>query len=181
MAGALTFILDFDAVERGVADGLPRRYAWYCAFGILVGLVLPLLADPAAAELSAPVKRGRRRRTHPPVGAARRLGAMSAADLERVTDPAGTAGGALEPPRWAGPAGPGFGSRADLVHRLVQHIADLSADAESLPHRAVPRLGNDLALPDQLRVVVADLVASGAPAELLAEAAAEVTAVRDRL
>ncbi|MGA3487201.1 Bax inhibitor-1/YccA family membrane protein [Micromonosporaceae bacterium DT55] len=39
MAGALTFILDFDAVERGVAEGLPRRYAWYCAFGILVGLI----------------------------------------------------------------------------------------------------------------------------------------------
>ncbi len=106
---------------------------------------------------------------------------MSAADLERVTTLLVRQVGHWSAPRWAGPAGPGFGSRADLVHRLVQHIADLSADAESLPHRAVPRLGNDLALPDQLRVVVADLVASGAPAELLAEAAAEVTAVRDRL
>jgi uncharacterized YccA/Bax inhibitor family protein len=37
--GALTFILDFDAVERGVRSGLPRRYAWYCAFAILVGLI----------------------------------------------------------------------------------------------------------------------------------------------
>ncbi|MFY1687785.1 Bax inhibitor-1/YccA family membrane protein [Plantactinospora sp. WMMB782] len=37
--GALTFILDFDLVERGVRDGLPVRYAWYCAFGLLVGLV----------------------------------------------------------------------------------------------------------------------------------------------
>ncbi|MEQ4305927.1 Bax inhibitor-1/YccA family protein [Plantactinospora sp. B6F1] len=37
--GALTFILDFDLVERGVRDGLPARYAWFCAFGILVGLV----------------------------------------------------------------------------------------------------------------------------------------------
>ncbi|OLB78350.1 MAG: hypothetical protein AUI14_13535 [Actinobacteria bacterium 13_2_20CM_2_71_6] len=37
--GALTFILDFDAVEQGVRYGLPERYAWYCAFGLLVGLV----------------------------------------------------------------------------------------------------------------------------------------------
>jgi uncharacterized YccA/Bax inhibitor family protein len=37
--GALTFILDFDAVERGLRYGLAERYAWYCAFGILVGLV----------------------------------------------------------------------------------------------------------------------------------------------
>jgi uncharacterized YccA/Bax inhibitor family protein len=37
--GALTFILDFDAVERGVRSGLPRRYAWFCAFAILVGLI----------------------------------------------------------------------------------------------------------------------------------------------
>lgn len=31
--GALTFILGFDAVEQGI------RYAWYCAFGLLVGLI----------------------------------------------------------------------------------------------------------------------------------------------
>jgi uncharacterized YccA/Bax inhibitor family protein len=37
--GALTFIVDFDAVQRGVRDGLPRRYAWYCAFGLLAGLI----------------------------------------------------------------------------------------------------------------------------------------------
>jgi uncharacterized YccA/Bax inhibitor family protein len=37
--GALTFILDFDAVEQGVRAGLPQRYAWYCAFGLLVGLI----------------------------------------------------------------------------------------------------------------------------------------------
>jgi uncharacterized YccA/Bax inhibitor family protein len=37
--GALTFILDFDAVEQGVRQGLPERYAWYCAFGMLVGLI----------------------------------------------------------------------------------------------------------------------------------------------
>ena len=37
--GALTFVLDFDLVERGVRSGLPTRYAWYCAFGLLVGLI----------------------------------------------------------------------------------------------------------------------------------------------
>jgi uncharacterized YccA/Bax inhibitor family protein len=37
--GALTFILDFAAVEDGVRYGLPERYSWYCAFGLLVGLI----------------------------------------------------------------------------------------------------------------------------------------------
>lgn len=37
--GALTFILDFDMVEKGVQYGLPEKYAWYCAFGLLVGLI----------------------------------------------------------------------------------------------------------------------------------------------
>jgi uncharacterized YccA/Bax inhibitor family protein len=36
---SLTFIVDFDQVERGVAAGLPRRFAWLSAFGILVGLI----------------------------------------------------------------------------------------------------------------------------------------------
>jgi uncharacterized YccA/Bax inhibitor family protein len=37
--GALTFILDFDQVEQGLRYGLPERFAWYCAFGIIVGLI----------------------------------------------------------------------------------------------------------------------------------------------
>ncbi len=37
--GALTFILDFDMVEKGVQYGLPERFAWYCAFGLVVGLI----------------------------------------------------------------------------------------------------------------------------------------------
>ncbi|WP_433080586.1 Bax inhibitor-1/YccA family protein [Dactylosporangium sp. CA-052675] len=36
---ALTFILDFDAIEQGARYGMPEKYAWYCAFGILVGLI----------------------------------------------------------------------------------------------------------------------------------------------
>jgi uncharacterized YccA/Bax inhibitor family protein len=39
VVGALTFIIDFDAVEKGVNYGLPERYAWYSAFGLLVGLI----------------------------------------------------------------------------------------------------------------------------------------------
>jgi uncharacterized YccA/Bax inhibitor family protein len=39
LIGALTFILDFDAVEQGVRYGLPEKYSWYCAFGLLVGLI----------------------------------------------------------------------------------------------------------------------------------------------
>ena len=41
-------------------------------------------------------------------------------------------------------------------------MADATADAEGAPRRAVPRLDNDLALPDQLRVVTADALAAGA-------------------
>ncbi|WBB64947.1 Bax inhibitor-1/YccA family protein [Micromonospora sp. WMMD812] len=39
IAGAFSFILDFDLVERSVRAGRPRRYAWLCAFGLLTGLV----------------------------------------------------------------------------------------------------------------------------------------------
>ena len=39
VVAALTFVLDFDQVEEGVRQGLPQRYAWSCAFGILVGLI----------------------------------------------------------------------------------------------------------------------------------------------
>ncbi len=37
--GALTFILDFDMIEQGVRYGMPERFAWYCAFGLIVGLI----------------------------------------------------------------------------------------------------------------------------------------------
>jgi hypothetical protein len=59
------------------------------------------------------------------------------------------------PSRWAA------SSRAVLMYDLVQRLADHTADAEGQPRRAVPRLSNDLALPDQLRVVAADAVAAG--------------------
>jgi hypothetical protein len=68
-------------------------------------------------------------------------------------------------------------SRADRVHALVQRLADRSADAEGLPRRPVPRIG-DQVLPDQVRVVAADLVAAGPPEAVLAEAAADVLETR---
>ncbi|HEX6498002.1 MAG TPA: hypothetical protein VF054_03115 [Micromonosporaceae bacterium] len=76
------------------------------------------------------------------------------------------------PSRWAA------SSAAPRVHALVQLLADLDAEVEGLPRRPVPRLDNDLALPDQLRVVAHDLVRAGADEALLASAAAEVDAVR---
>ena len=39
VVAALSFILSFDEVERGVRMGLPQRYSWTAAFGILVSLI----------------------------------------------------------------------------------------------------------------------------------------------
>ena len=80
------------------------------------------------------------------------------------------------PSRWKLPTASGA-SRADVVHGLVQEIADLGADAEGRPRRPVPRLDNDLVLPDQLRVVTADLLAAARDPAVLAGAADRVTAV----
>ncbi|MGW3806981.1 hypothetical protein [Micromonospora sp. NPDC005113] len=106
---------------------------------------------------------------------------MSTAELDQAVRLLVRQVGHWEQPRWAAVATTGNMSRADLVHRLVQEIANLAADAEGEPRRVVPRLDNDLALPDQVRVVVADLIAAGPGAEVLARAAAEVTATRSAL
>lgn len=81
------------------------------------------------------------------------------------------------PGRWRRTV-PGGGTRADLVHGLVQRLADWAADAEGQPHRPVPRLDNDLALPDQLRVVASDLAAAAPPPDVRAAAAEAVNEVR---
>jgi hypothetical protein len=83
--------------------------------------------------------------------------------------------GRWTPRRWAA------SGAAPAVHALVQHIADLAADAEGQPRRPVPRLDNDLALPDQLRVVSADLLAAAPTEAVLAEAVREVARVRRTL
>jgi hypothetical protein len=84
------------------------------------------------------------------------------------------------PPRWAASSVSG-GTRAEVVHALVQEIADLAADAEDQPHRPVPRLAIDLSLPDQLRVVATDLLAARPEPAVLARAAELVTQVRRAL
>ena len=36
---ALNLVLDFDFIERGVAQGAPKYMEWYAAFGLMVTLV----------------------------------------------------------------------------------------------------------------------------------------------
>ena len=36
---ALSFVLDFDLIERAEAQGAPEKFAWKAAFGLVVGLV----------------------------------------------------------------------------------------------------------------------------------------------
>ncbi|MEV0156167.1 hypothetical protein AB0H57_20900 [Micromonospora sp. NPDC050686] len=106
---------------------------------------------------------------------------MSAAELDRAVGLLVRQVGHWQQPRWAATAAGGNASRADLVHKLVQEVANLAADAAGEPRRTVPRLDNDLALPDQLRVVAADLAAAATADPVLAEAAAAVTATRSAL
>lgn len=37
--GALSFVLSFDEIETAMRYGLPQKFAWTCAFGLLVGLI----------------------------------------------------------------------------------------------------------------------------------------------
>ncbi len=37
--GALSFVLSFDEIETGIRYGMPQKFAWTCAFGLLVGLI----------------------------------------------------------------------------------------------------------------------------------------------
>ncbi|MFC3491904.1 hypothetical protein [Glycomyces rhizosphaerae] len=76
------------------------------------------------------------------------------------------------PARWS--------SQADAMHALVQALADLAADAEGQPRRRVPRLPNDMQLPDQLQVIGLDLLEAPlteAQREAAAEAIAKARAV----
>jgi hypothetical protein len=67
--------------------------------------------------------------------------------------------------------------RSDVVFALVQELADAGAAAEQRLSREVPRLDNDLALPDQLRVVAADLIAAAPGDDVLDHATRLVTQV----
>ncbi|HEX6872924.1 MAG TPA: hypothetical protein VF163_17650 [Micromonosporaceae bacterium] len=61
-------------------------------------------------------------------------------------------------------------SRAQVMHQLIQRLADAAATVEQRPPHPVPRLDNNLALPDQFRVMVADLLAARPPEEVLRDA-----------
>jgi hypothetical protein len=83
--------------------------------------------------------------------------------------------------RWATPpralpgrVGATAATRGDVLFHLVQALADLSAAAEHRSGRAVPRLDSDLGLPDQLRVMVHDLVAAAPADDIVAAAMAEL-------
>jgi hypothetical protein len=85
-------------------------------------------------------------------------------------------------PRWEQPIGAGDGrTRAQVAHGLAQRLADLCAVVEGRPPRTVPRLTNDLALPDQVRVMVADLTLARASDDVLATATADLEAVTAKL
>ncbi|MEU7907851.1 hypothetical protein [Actinoplanes sp. NPDC049118] len=79
--------------------------------------------------------------------------------------------------RWSGAAGSAEGTRGDLVHGLVQRLADLGADAENRHRRPVPRLA-DTILADQVRVTADDLMAAHPTDETLAAAAEAISATR---
>lgn len=83
------------------------------------------------------------------------------------------------PARWAAAAAP-HGTRGDLVHHLVQDLADLAAQVEGQPRRAVPRL-DDLGLADQLAVVSDDLVRADPPDEVARAATAHLLLHRQDL
>jgi hypothetical protein len=106
---------------------------------------------------------------------------MSADELARETRRLVDRVSTWTPPRWAASSGSGAGSRADRFHALVQTLADQAADAEGEPRRDVPRLSPDTALPDQLRVVVADLIAAEPDEQALAVAARRVLTVKRAL
>lgn len=95
--------------------------------------------------------------------AAARLRAAADRFVNRVGD--------WTPERWALSAGLArqapAQTRADRAYALVQTLADLCADVEAGRRRPVPRLDNDLALVDQVRVMVGDLLQAGAPAAVL--------------
>jgi hypothetical protein len=89
--------------------------------------------------------------------------------------------GHWSPARWTVTVPAGDRSRADVVHALAQRLADLEADVTGRSGRPVPRLANDLALPDQVRVVALDLVLAGAGPSVLTAAMDAVTVARQDL
>ncbi|GAA2490381.1 hypothetical protein [Winogradskya humida] len=105
---------------------------------------------------------------------------MSADDFQAAVQRLLAQVGHWETGRWSRVAAAAPGTRADLVHTLVQRLADLGADAEHRPHHPVPR-EHDMILPDQLRVMSDDLLAATPSPESLTEATTAITSVRAAL
>jgi len=63
------------------------------------------------------------------------------------------------------------------MYGLVQWLADRCAEAEGRPARPVPRLDNDSVLPDQLRVMINDLLAVPVADDMLDQASDTVDAI----
>jgi hypothetical protein len=82
------------------------------------------------------------------------------------------------PARWASHGGT---AKAATMHALVQALADLTADAEGEPRREVPRLPNDMNLPDQLQVIGLDLLEADLTEAQEAEAEAVIRTARSAL
>lgn len=74
----------------------------------------------------------------------------STADLGEVTDRVLTRIGRWTPRHWA------THDRMTTVHAVLQRLADLAAEFDGAPPRAVPNLGG-AAVSDQLTVLVGDL------------------------
>ena len=89
--------------------------------------------------------------------------------------------GHWSPARWTVTVPAGDRSRADVMHSLAQRLADLEADVTGRPAYPVPRLGNDLALPDQVRVMTLDLVLAAAGPAVLTAALEAVTVAQQEL
>ena len=39
LLGCFFLLMDFDTIEQGVYAGMPEKFAWYCAFGLVLSLV----------------------------------------------------------------------------------------------------------------------------------------------
>jgi hypothetical protein len=106
---------------------------------------------------------------------------MTADELVRAVDRLVDQIGQWTPSRWAASTPSGAGTRAETVHALAQRLADLEAAATGHTGRPLPRLDNDLVLPDQIRVTTRDLLAADPTPALVAEALDAVSAARRAL
>jgi hypothetical protein len=106
---------------------------------------------------------------------------MMEAELARAVDRLVDQIAQWTPSRWAASTATGTGSRAVAVHALAQRLADLEAGLTGRPVREVPRLENNLVLPDQVRVTARDLLVAGPTPDVLAEATRAVADTRAAL